>query len=81
MLADFVPSGTGHALGRHAGADSLDNTIRIRELVQTEWMLLDIRIHGVRSGFVHGRMHIFSQDGILMATGSQSAILRLQPAK
>jgi acyl-CoA thioesterase II len=81
MLADFVPSGTGHALGRHAGANSLDNTIRIRELVQTEWMLLDIRIHGVRSGFVHGRMHIFSQDGILMATGSQSAILRLQPAK
>lgn len=77
IIADFVPSATGHALGRHAGANSLDNTIRIRQLVETEWMLCDIRIHGVRSGFVHGRMHIFSQDGVLMATASQSAILRL----
>jgi acyl-CoA thioesterase len=42
-------------------------------------MCLDIRIHGVRSGFVHGRMHIFSHDGLLMATASQSAILRLFP--
>jgi acyl-CoA thioesterase len=77
IVADFVPSATGHALGRHAGANSLDNTIRLRQLVETEWMCLDIRIHGVRSGFVHGRMHIFSQDGVLMATASQSAILRL----
>jgi len=77
IMADFVPSATGHALGRHAGANSLDNTIRIRQLVETEWMCLDIRIHGVRSGFVHGRMHIFSADGVLMATASQSAILRL----
>ena len=78
IVADFVPSATGHALGRHAGANSLDNTIRIRELVDTEWMLCDIRIHGVRSGFVHGRMHIFSESGVLMATASQSAILRLR---
>jgi acyl-CoA thioesterase len=81
IVADFVPSATGHALGQHAGANSLDNTIRIRQLVETEWMALDIRIHGVRSGFVHGRMHIFSQDGVLMATASQSAILRLFPGR
>ena len=81
IIADFVPSATGHALGRHAGANSLDNTIRIRALEETEWMLCDIRIHGVRNGFVHGRMHIFSDSGALMATASQSAILRLMKRK
>ncbi len=38
IIADYVPSATGHALGRLAGANSLDNTIRIRELRETEWM-------------------------------------------
>ncbi len=77
VIADFVPSATRHALGRRAGANSLDNTIRIRQIVPTEWVLCDIRIHGVHGGFVHGRMLIFSQDGVLMATASQSAILRI----
>jgi len=77
IIADYVPSATGHALGRLAGANSLDNTIRIRELRATEWMCCDIRIHGVNAGFVHGRMHIFAEDGTLMASASQSGILRL----
>jgi acyl-CoA thioesterase len=77
IIADYVPSATGHALGRLAGANSLDNTIRIRELRETEWMCCDIRIHGVNAGFVHGRMHVFAEDGTLMATASQSGILRL----
>ncbi len=77
IIADYVPSATGHALGRLAGANSLDNTIRIRELRESEWMCCDIRIHGVNAGFVHGRMHIFAEDGTLMASASQSGILRL----
>ena len=77
IIADYVPSATGHALGRLAGANSLDNTIRIRKLCDTEWMCCDIRIHGVNAGFVHGRMHVFAADGTLMATASQSGILRL----
>ncbi len=77
IIADFVPSATGHALGRQAGANSLDNTLRIRRLVPTEWVLCNIRIHGIHGGFVHGRMEIFAQDGELMAIASQSGILRL----
>lgn len=77
IIADYVPSATGHALGRFAGANSLDNTIRIRELRDTEWMCCDIRIHGVNAGFVHGRMHVFAEDGTLLATASQSGIMRL----
>jgi acyl-CoA thioesterase II len=78
VFADFIPSGIGNALGRHAGANSLDNTIRYRGLVDTDWVLLDIRIHTVHAGFAHGRMHLFAQDGTLLATASQSMILRVR---
>jgi acyl-CoA thioesterase len=78
IIADFVPSGIGNALGRNAGGNSLDNTIRVRRIVPTEWVLCDIHIHGVHAGFGHGTMHLFAQDGELMATASQSLILRVR---
>ncbi len=77
IIADFVPSATGHALGRSAGANSLDNTLRLRRIVPTEWVLCDIKIEGVHGGFVHGRMALFAEDGTLLAIASQSAILRV----
>jgi len=84
LVADFMPSGIGRALGRHGGGNSLDNTIRILDTARSQWILGDIRVHGVRNGFAHGLMHLWSQDGRLLATGSQSAIVRLhepeQPA-
>jgi acyl-CoA thioesterase len=39
-------------------------------------VLLDMRIHAVHDGFAHGRVHLFAEDGTLMATASQSLILR-----
>jgi acyl-CoA thioesterase len=77
ILADHVPSGLGNALGVNAGGNSLDNTIRILQLVPTEWVLCDISIHGVHGGFGHGAMRLFAEDGRLMATASQSAIVRV----
>lgn len=77
IIADWMPSGIGQALGRWAGGNSLDNTIRILNPVPTAWVLCDIQIHGIRSGFGHGLIHLWSQDGILLATGSQSLIVRL----
>jgi acyl-CoA thioesterase len=77
IIADWMPSGLTHALGRWAGGNSLDNTIRILHVVPTEWVLLDIHVHGVRHGFGHGRVHLWSEDGHLMAAGSQSVIVRL----
>lgn len=77
IIADFLPSATGHALGLHAGANSLDNTIRVRRLVPTDWVLCDIRIHGIHGGFMHGDMFIYAQNGELMAMASQSGILRI----
>ncbi len=77
IVADWMTGGIGPALGRWAGANSLDNTIRILQIVPTDWVLCDIRIHGVRRGFAHGLIHLWSRDGALLATGGQSAIVRL----
>ena len=46
------------------------------ELVPTEWVLLDIRVHAVERGFGHGLVHMFAEDGTLLATASQSCIVR-----
>lgn len=78
VMADHVPSGIGNALGKNAGGNSLDNTLRVRRIVPTEWVLCDIRIHGVHGGFGHGAMYLFAQDGELMATASQSVIVRVR---
>lgn len=76
ILGDYVPFGIGQALGARAGGNSLDNTLRIGRLVPTEWVLLDVRIHAVRNGFGHGDVHLWADDGTLLATASQSTIVR-----
>ena len=76
VVGDIVPFGISQSLGVRAGGNSLDNTIRIVRLVPTEWMLIDVRIHAVVNGFGHGLAHIWAQDGTLLATASQSAVVR-----
>ncbi len=75
-MADLVPMGIGQSLGVKSSGNSLDNTLRVMQLVPTEWVLLDIRIHSVQRGFGHGLVHMFAEDGTLMATASQSAMVR-----
>jgi acyl-CoA thioesterase len=76
IMADFVPSGIANALGYHAGGNSLDNTIRFCAIEPVEWVLCDIRIEAVAQGLVHGKMRLFTPAGHLMASASQSMILR-----
>ncbi len=76
VLGDFVPMGVGQALGILGGGNSLDNTLRVARLVPTEWVLLDIRVQVVQRGFGHGLVHMFAEDGTLLATASQSCIVR-----
>jgi acyl-CoA thioesterase len=76
VLGDFVPTGVGQALGRVGGGTSLDNTLRVARLVPTEWVLLDIRVHAVDHGFAHGLVHMFAEDATLLATASQSCLVR-----
>jgi acyl-CoA thioesterase len=76
ILGDYVPFGIGQALGEFAGGNSLDNTLRVLRVVPTEWVLLDIRVDGVANGFGHGTVHLWADDGTLMATAGQSTIVR-----
>lgn len=76
VLGDYVPYGISQTLGEWTQANSLDNTLRIVNVIPTEWVLLDIRIHGIRNGFGHGLVHLWSTDGTLLATASQTAIVR-----
>ena len=76
ILGDYVPMGIGQALGVPTSSNSLDNPIRVIQPVETDWYLLDIRMDAVRNGFGHGQVLLWSQTGELMATASQSAIVR-----
>jgi acyl-CoA thioesterase len=76
ILGDYVPMGVGQALGLRAGGNSLDNTLRVVRLVPTDWVLIEVRAHGVGRGFGHGSVHLWSEDGVLLATASQSCIMR-----
>lgn len=77
VLGDFVPMGVGQALGVRGGGNSLDNTLRVVRLVPTEWVLLDILIDAVERGFGHGSVRMYAEDGTLLATASQTCIVRV----
>lgn len=76
LLADHVPFGIGQAFGRRASGTSLDTTLRVVTLVPTDWVLLDVRIVAVARGIAHGHMVMWAEDGSLLATASQSAVVR-----
>jgi acyl-CoA thioesterase len=76
ILGDYVPFGIGQALGKLGGGNSLDNTLRVAQVVPTDWVLVDVRVHAIRNGFGHGLVHLWARDGTLLATASQSTIVR-----
>ncbi len=78
VVADFMSPGIRNATGRRAGGNSLDNTIRYGALVPTTWMLCDVQIETIASGFVHGSMLIYAENGALLACASQSMIVRVR---
>jgi len=72
-MADMVPLSIAHAMGVMAGGTSLDNTIRIGSFPESEWILLDLRPHLAVGDYGHGAVHIWTLEGHLLATASQSA--------
>lgn len=80
-LADMVPMSVVNALKVPAAGISLDNTMRLGSFVDTEWILLDLRPHLAIGGYAHGIAHVWSEDGHLLATASQTAsMLQIDPA-
>ena len=79
FFADAVPVSVARACGRAGGGTSLDNSLRVAEPASSEWALLDFRPHHASGGYGYGTVHLWAQDGTLMATGSQSASMITLP--
>ena len=76
IFADFIPAAASAAMGGVVGGNSLDNTLRVRRIAPTQWVMCDVHMQAAGRGFGHGDMRLFAEDGTLMATASQSLILR-----
>lgn len=79
FMSDFVPSTVGNAIGVRAGGNSLDNNIRYCSYSETDWVLGDFAIDALGGGVGHGSVHLFAENGALLAVGSQSFKLRALP--
>ena len=75
FLADMVPIAVAKACGVAGAGTSLDNSLRIGEPADSEWVLLDLDAHIGVGGYGHGQVHLWSPDGRLLATGTQSCRL------
>jgi acyl-CoA thioesterase-2 len=81
IFGDYVSGGSSQPLGRRTRGRSLDNTLRVVQLKPTEWVLCDIRIHALIDGYAQGVAFLWSQEGELLATASQSFVVRLWPGE
>jgi len=78
-LADCMPLGVAAAMGRIPFGTSLDNTLRLGARTNSEWLLADIRPKTASRGYAYGDVDLWAQDGTLLATGSQTAIIKPPP--
>jgi acyl-CoA thioesterase len=73
-LADLVPMSVAKAARRAGGGTSIDNTVRFGSVEGGhEWVLAQLDPHLAAGGFGHGTVHLWSPDGLLLGTGSQTA--------
>jgi len=71
-----VAFGISQSLGGWWPSNSLDNTLRVVRLEPAEWVLVDVRVDGLWDGFGHGSVYLWSEAGVLLASASQSALVR-----
>jgi hypothetical protein len=77
IVADYMPSALGNVLGKIMSYTCLDNTLRSANHAPSEWILCENQSEYVGDGFGYGRVNMWSESGILLATASQSLIVRL----
>jgi acyl-CoA thioesterase II len=76
-VADVVPMSIHRAIGtRTPGGMSLDNSLRVGQPADTEWVLLALHPEAAHEGYAHGTVHLWSPGGTLMGTASQTFALR-----
>jgi acyl-CoA thioesterase II len=75
-LADMVPMAIARAAGKFGAGFSLDNALRFATVPPEEWVLLDLRGELASLGYGHGSLTAWTTGGTLVATGSQSAMMK-----
>ena len=75
VLTDYVTYGVGRALDAPMGGLSVDNVLRVHRLVDAAWFLLEVRPTAIEGGFGHGVGRLFTDDGVLVAEGSQTIVV------
>lgn len=78
-LGDCMPLAVAVGLGRIPFGTSLDNTVRLLGRQPSEWVLADIRAKGAFRGYSYGDVDLWSQDGTLLATATQTAAIKPSP--
>lgn len=78
-LADSVPMSIAVARGDMPMGTSLDNTIRLARRAPSDWVLLDMYALGADRGYGYALGHLWTEDGVLLGTASQTAVLRPLP--
>lgn len=76
LIADLVSWGLTPAVGEPVAGQSLDNSLRIGDIASTEWYLIDIQALRVAQGTGYSIGHIWSEQGVLLGTASQSEVAR-----
>ena len=73
FMADMAPISIASGLGKRGGGISLDNSVRFGPPAESEWVLLEVHGNLAIGGYGHCTIHVWSQDGVLVATGGQSS--------
>lgn len=81
LMGDFMAAGLGNALGQVTFGTSLDNTIRFASTptgpaAAEGWVLCQNQMHYVGNGFGNGSCLMWNSAGELLATASQSIVVR-----
>jgi acyl-CoA thioesterase II len=75
IAADYLPEMLHMRLGQRVGAISLDNQLQVFCLTATDWILCDVGIEAIADGRFVGRVHLFDENGMILATGGQSGLV------
>jgi len=77
FIADMVPVAVARAAGKMGAGSSLDNSMRFHGgVADTEWVLIELLGELAHGGFGHGSLRVWTAEGELIATGSQTASMR-----
>lgn len=76
FVADLGPLAVCASLGVAPGGTSLDNTIRVVDARQSDWVLIELVADGFHRSVGHSTARLWSEDGRLLGLAQQSAIVR-----